>query len=168
MPGQNTGPATGYRTHDIAQSVMTLRGSDLLDWIKQSFRQENSNIHMAHKAFLATAEEGRKKKKKTCLVLHPHILYFTRKGKWSVCVRVYVFARETEILLKCFRHQYWQPRVFKATLSYLEIGPYNNVNSWEGASPDAVSCFLGGCFVRRCVFKNGRRGNMLIRVNHIL
>ncbi len=64
---------------------MTLQGSDLLDWIKQSFQQENSNTNMAHKEFLATAEE-----EKNCLVLHPHILYFTRKGKWSVCVCVHV------------------------------------------------------------------------------
>lgn len=41
---------------------------------------------MAHKAFLATAEE----EKKNCLVLEPHILYFTRKGKWSVYMSVCV------------------------------------------------------------------------------
>lgn len=57
---------------------------------------------MANKAFLATTEE-----KKNCLVLLLHILYFTREGKWNV--RVCVFVRKTEIQLKCFRHQYWQP-----------------------------------------------------------
>lgn len=63
---------------------------------------------MANKAFLATTEE-----KKNCLVFLLHILYFTREGKWNVYVYdsvcVCVFVRKTEMQLKCFRHQYWQP-----------------------------------------------------------
>lgn len=83
MPGQNTGLSGGSRTHDIAQSVMTLRGSDLLDWIEQSFQQEKSNINMGHKAFLATAVE--KKAPST----HP-VLY--QEGEVN-CVLVHVCAR---------------------------------------------------------------------------
>jgi len=41
---------------------------------------------------------------KNCLVLQLHILYSTRKGKWSVCVCV--FLTKTEMMLKRFRHQY--------------------------------------------------------------
>lgn len=70
---------------------MTLQGSDLPDWIKQFFQQENSDIHMANKAFLATTEE-----KKNCLVLLLHILYFTREGKWNVRVCVCVCICEED------------------------------------------------------------------------
>lgn len=122
-------------TRLIESSNLSGRRTPILTWaIKHSWQRQS-------------------RERKNCLVLHPHILYFTRKGKWSVwvcecvwtcvCAPMCVFASKTEILLKCFRHQYEQPGVFKATPSYLKIRRYNNVNSWRNASPDSVLGVFG-------------------------
>lgn len=69
--GEYAGPPE-TRTHDIAQTVMTLQRS-LLPWLNRAIYlspASSSNISMLYKAFLATAEEERKK-----LVCPPHRLH---------------------------------------------------------------------------------------------
>lgn len=71
---------------------MTLQGSDLLDWIKQSFHPEKSNINMAHKAFLATAEE--EKKLLSSWAAHPVLHQEGEVECVYVCVCVYLWLRQ--------------------------------------------------------------------------
>lgn len=56
-------------------------------------------------------------------------------------------------MLKCFRHQYCQPRDFKATLSILKIEPYNNVNNREESALHVVFYVFSEVYKRMNISK---------------
>ena len=155
-PGQNAALSTGCRTHDTAQSGMTSPGSDLLDGIEPSVRQENFSSNMAHRAFLAVET-----KKEKSLVLHPDILYFTRKGEVdcvcvsvSVCVCVCVCVCVFMHACMCEGDRYnlsaldintASPEFFKLLCHIWRIGSYNTTSTAE----ERLLEMWWFCFARR-------------------